>query len=79
MSVALDAARNLPRPRLPRALGGEGRDPVFTMLSVELPAGFVVRPERYPHACVEPNAVCPLERYESDLTGTRSRWRVAHE
>jgi hypothetical protein len=31
MSVALDAARNLPKPRLPRSLGGEGRAPVFTM------------------------------------------------
>jgi hypothetical protein len=29
MSVALDAALNLPKPRLPRSLGGEGRDPVF--------------------------------------------------
>lgn len=26
MSVALDAAQNLPKPRLPRSLGGEGRD-----------------------------------------------------
>ena len=34
MSVALDAARNLPKPRLPRSLGGEGRDPVFTMFAV---------------------------------------------
>jgi hypothetical protein len=31
MSVALDAAQNLPKPRLPRSLGGEGRDPVFAM------------------------------------------------
>ena len=29
MSVALDAAQNLPKPRLPRSLGGEGRDSVF--------------------------------------------------
>ena len=38
MPAALDAARNLPKPRLPRSLGGEGRDPVFTMLRVEVPA-----------------------------------------
>src|SRR2546427_13144881 len=37
MSVALDAAQNLPKPRLPRSLGGEGRDPVFTMLTAEVP------------------------------------------
>jgi hypothetical protein len=28
MSVALDAARNLPKHRLPKSRGGEGRDPV---------------------------------------------------
>ncbi|PYS46280.1 MAG: hypothetical protein DMG13_30365 [Acidobacteria bacterium] len=33
MSVALDAAQNLPKPRLPRSLGAEGRDPVFTMFT----------------------------------------------
>src|ERR1039457_677447 len=36
MSVALDAAQNLPKPRLPRSLGGEGRDSVFTMLKTEV-------------------------------------------
>src|SRR5580658_6844767 len=29
MSVALDTAQNLPKHRLPKSLGGEGRDPVF--------------------------------------------------
>lgn len=33
MSVALDAPQNLPKHRLPRPLGGEGRDPVFKMSS----------------------------------------------
>ena len=36
MSVALDQAQNLPKPRLPKSLGGEGRDPVFQMFSDEL-------------------------------------------
>src|SRR5713226_7157439 len=33
MSVAVDTAQNLPKPRLPRSLGGEGRDPVFSIES----------------------------------------------
>jgi hypothetical protein len=36
MSVALDAAQNLPKHRLPTSFGGEGRDPVFTMSSAAL-------------------------------------------
>lgn len=36
MFVARDFARNLPKPRLPRSLGGEGRDPVLRILSGQL-------------------------------------------
>ena len=56
---------------LPKSLGGEGRDPVFTMSSVALPASLLVRPDRYPHAFVEPAAVCLFEQYEKNLWGTR--------
>jgi len=59
MSVALDAARNLPKPRLPRSLGGEGRDPVFTMLTAAVPRTLCVRSDRYPHALVEPSKSMP--------------------
>ena len=44
MSVALDAIENLPKPRLPRFLGGEGRDSVFTMFAAEIPVTFVPSP-----------------------------------
>ena len=74
MSVALDAAQNLPNPRLPRSLGGEGRDPVFTMRTAEVPRSLVVRPDRYPHAVVEPGRRYPLCDFELDLASTRSRW-----
>jgi hypothetical protein len=74
MSVALDAAQNLPKPRLPKSLGGEGRDPVFRMSSAALPASLLVRPDRYPHALVEPAAVCLFEQYEKNLWGTRLSW-----
>jgi len=79
MSVALDAAQNLPKHRLPKSLGGEGRDPVFTMSSAALPASLLVRPDRYPHAFVEPAAVCLLEHYENNLWGTRASWSNAND
>jgi len=72
MSVALDAARNLPKPRLPRSLGGEGRDPIFTMFTAGVPATLFLRPDRYPHALIEPGGRCPLSHFETDLAGTRT-------
>ena len=74
MSVALDAALNLPKPRLPRSLGGEGRDPVFTMFTARVPPTLLIRPDRYPHALVEPSRRCPLADFESDLASTRPLW-----
>lgn len=79
MSVALDQAQNLPKPRLPKSLGGEGRDPVFRMSAQAIPATLLVRPDRYPHGCVEPRVRCPLPQFESDLTGTLPRWSKVHE
>jgi len=79
MSVALDQALNLPKPRLPKSLGGEGRDPVFKMDSAELSPALLVRPDRYPHACVEPGRRCSLTRFESDLTATLPYWIKVHE
>lgn len=79
MSVALDQAQNLPKPRLPKSLGGEGRDPVFRMFADTLPATLVVRPDRYPHGCVEPSIRCTLPQFESDLTSTLHRWSKVHE
>ena len=77
MSVALDAARNLPKPRLPRSLGGEGRDPVFTMFTAGVPATLLLRMDRYPHALVEPSRRCPLSNFETDLASTRTLWSKA--
>jgi hypothetical protein len=79
MSVALDAARNLPKHRLPKSLGGEGRDPVFGMSSAALPDSLLVRPDRYPHAFVEPAVLCLFEQYEMNLSGTRVSWSKAHD
>jgi len=79
MSVAVDAARNLPKPRLPRSLGGEGRDPVFTMFRAMVPPALLTRQDRYPHAFIEPARRCALCDFESDLAGTRSDWSKAHD
>ncbi|MEO8657054.1 MAG: hypothetical protein ABI693_01210 [Bryobacteraceae bacterium] len=62
MSVALDQAHNLPKPRLPKSLGGEGRDSVFQLFTRQLPPALLVRPDRYPHACVEPVSRCAVAR-----------------
>ena len=80
MSVALDTARNLPKPRLPKSLGGEGRDPVFTLVSSErLLNSLTLRTDRYPHALVEPASPCLLADYESNLAATRAHWSKAHD
>jgi hypothetical protein len=79
MSVALDAALNLPKPRLPKSLGGEGRDPVFSMVRANIPPTLLLRQDRYPHALVEPGRRCPLSVFESDLASTRSLWSKADD
>jgi len=79
MSVALDEARNLPKPRLPKSLGGEGRDPVYAMSSAAIPRALSLRIDRYPHSFIEPGCRCPLAEYESGLAGTRSYWSKAHD
>ncbi len=78
-SVALDAALNLPKPRLPKSLGGEGQDPVFSMVRANIPSTLLLREDRYPHALVEPGRRCPLPVFESDLASTRSLWSKAHD
>ena len=77
--MALDLAENLPKPRRPKSLGGEGRDPVFRLLSEALPQTLLARPDRYPHACIEPRSRCPFTQFESDLTATLNFWIKMHD
>jgi hypothetical protein len=79
MSVALDEATNLPIHRLPRSLGGDGRDPVFRIFSNAFAPALIARPDPYPHACVEPRGRCLLDQYESHLLATRSFWSNVHD
>jgi hypothetical protein len=79
MSLALDAALNLPKHRLPKSLGGEGRDPVFSMVRTNIPSTLLLRQDRYPHALMEPGRRCLLSVFESGLAGTRSLWSKADD
>ena len=79
MSVTLDASQNPPKHRLPKSLGGEGRDPVFKMSFAALPVTLLVRTDRHPHAFVEPAAVCLLKQYQRNLWGTRRSWSNARD
>jgi hypothetical protein len=79
MSVALDAAQNLPKPRLPKSLGAEGRDPVFSMRRGAVPETLTLRVDRYPHTLVEPIRRCLLAEFEADLASTRSFWGKVHD
>ncbi len=76
MSVALGAPANLPKHRRPKPLGGEGRDPVFTISSARLPRSLSVRASPYPHAFVEPSQPCGLTDFEAAIASTRQSWRL---
>lgn len=79
MSVAIEKPANLPKHRLPRSLGGEGRDPVFRMFAGLLPEALLLRPDRHPHAYVEPSKRCPLLQFELALNATRNYWNKVHD
>lgn len=79
MSVALDAAANLPKPRRPRSLGGQGRDPVFTMFTASVPPALLVGTDNYPHALVEPRQPCQFRDFETELSNTRPLWSKTHD
>ncbi|MGH9892176.1 MAG: hypothetical protein ACREA0_09385 [bacterium] len=79
MSVAVGEARHLPKHRRPRSLGGEGRDPIFSLHMAELADGLAVRVDRDPHALIEPALRCPLPDYEQALASTRPSWSKSHD
>lgn len=77
MSVVPPPVTNLARHRLPRELGGTGRDPVFELDTNELPEELVYRsdpanPER--HGFVEPSRRMSFEEYRQAIHGTRALW-----
>jgi hypothetical protein len=79
MSVAAGSAKNLPKPRRPRSLGGEGRDPVFKIAAADGPRSLCIRVDNHPHALIEPGERVPLSVFETDLESTRTFWREGHD
>ena len=78
MSVATDDPAGLPKHRRPRSLGGEGRDPLFSIRVSILGRGLVMNEDRPPHALVEPAHRCLLSEYEAALAATRPCWEALH-
>ena len=79
MSVTPDSLYLLPYIRKPKALGGEGRDPVFSFQVINLPSTLALRRDTASHALVEPSKSCLFEEYEQNLHGTREDWVKCHE
>ena len=79
MSVTPDTPEGLPKRRLPKSLGGEGRDPVFSFEVIDLPSTLALRRDKPSHALVEPSKSCLFEEYEQNLHGTREDWVKCHE
>lgn len=81
LSVAPDAARNLPYHRLPADLGGGGNDPVFAIERGDLGPNLRYRPDpRRPtrHGFIEPSATMTIEQFQDALGNTRDRWVRYH-
>jgi hypothetical protein len=76
LSVAMDDPGGLPRHRKPRSLGGEGRDPVFSLPVSVVGKVLNVNEDRPPHALIEPAARCLLAEFEAALAGMRPSWKV---
>lgn len=79
MSVTPDDPRRLPPHRRPRALGGEGKDPVFVIHDTALGERLGHRPDPSrpgAHGFVEPALPVPAEQYQQALCDTGPRWRL---
>lgn len=79
MSVTPNTLERLPVFRLPKSLGGEGRDPVFSFQVVDLPSTLALRRDKPNHALIEPSKSCLFEEYEQNLHVTRENWVKCHE
>ena len=77
MSVVPLPVTNLARHRLPRELGGTGRDPVFELDTDELPEELNYRPDpENPegHGFLEPSRRMSFEEYQQAVYSTRVLW-----
>jgi hypothetical protein len=78
MSVSPPPITNLHPLRLPRELGGLGKDSVFELETDELPDELTYRPDpNNPegHGFIEPSHQMVFEYYERAIHATRGLWR----
>lgn len=74
MSVTPDDPMRLPLMRLPKSLGGEGRDPVFYLQVPNLSPALNLRRDTPTHALIEPAQCCLFKEFEQNLYGTKEKW-----
>lgn len=74
MSVTPDDPLQLPKIRLPKSLGGEGRDPVFYFQVPNLSPTLNLRRDKPTHALIEPAQCCLFEEFEQNLYSTKEKW-----
>lgn len=78
MSVVPPPVTNLARHRLPRELGGTGRDAVFELDTERLSEELAYLPDPANlagHGFIEPSRRMRFEEYRSAIHGTRELWR----
>lgn len=76
MSVAPDDPLNLHPIRLPRSLGGRGRDPVWVIEESDIGTDLTVVHDKPGHALIAPARPMTRDDYERALTSTRGNWRI---
>jgi hypothetical protein len=76
MSVAPDEPRGLHPIRLPRSLGGRGRDPVWVIEESDLGPDLTVVRDKPGHALIVPVRPTTRDAYERALASTRDKWRL---
>jgi len=76
MSVAPGDARLLPRHRRPAALGGAGRDPVWSLDLADLGTYIQFRQDAATHALLEPSCLMNLRDFQTALARTQKHWKL---
>lgn len=79
ISVSPPPPENLPPWRLPRELGGTGKDPIFELDTDELPEDLTYTPDPTDpegHGLIEPTRVMTFEEYQRALHRTRDLWAL---
>jgi hypothetical protein len=77
VSVSPPPAENLPPSRLPREMGGKGKDPIWQLETDDLPRELTYRPDPDlpdTHGFIEPAWVMSFMDYLKAVHGTRDLW-----